>query len=92
MSPEEKKHWYGLDSGTRIQLRTATQDSTEPPEGETYVIKQTRIINANETKSKTLGQRSFRLDQLSLRHQLQDYYPTNLDLSSLKMTALMQAI
>ena len=33
MSAEEQKHWYGLDSGTRIQLRTATQDSTGPPEG-----------------------------------------------------------
>ena len=50
MTPEEKKHWYGLESGTRIQLRTATQDSTSPPDEDTYVIKQHRIINASAAK------------------------------------------
>ena len=48
----KRKYWYGLESGTRIQLRTATQDSTEPPEGDTYIIKQHQIINANEAKQK----------------------------------------
>ena len=50
MTPEERKHWYGLESGIRIQLRTATQDSSKPSKGDTYTITQHQIISANETK------------------------------------------